>query len=142
MGRSVKIVFGVAAVIFLVAPLFAILPLAFTSSVFLTYPVPSWSMRWFEELATADAWRRAIVNSLIIGFGTMTLATVLGTMAALGLRNRALFLSGPIRTLFLLPMVVPAVVMGVGMQLLFVGSTSPIPISGSSSRIRWCRSPL
>ena len=83
MGRSVKIVFGVAAVIFLVAPLFAILPLAFTSSVFLTYPVPSWSMRWFEELATADAWRRAIVNSLIIGFGTMTLATVLGTMAAL-----------------------------------------------------------
>ena len=120
MGRSVKIVFGVAAVLFLVAPLFAILPLAFTSSVFLTYPVPSWSMRWFEQLATADAWRRAIVNSLIIGFGTMTLATVLGTMAALGLRNRALFLSGPIRTLFLLPMVVPAVVMGVGMQLLFV----------------------
>jgi putative spermidine/putrescine transport system permease protein len=117
MGRSVKIIFGVAAVIFLVAPLFAILPLAFTSSVFLTYPVPSWSMRWFEELATADAWRRAIVNSLIIGTGTMAL---LGTMAALGLRNRALFLSGPIRTLFLLPMVVPAVVMGVGMQLLFV----------------------
>lgn len=120
MGRSVKIVFGVAAVIFLVAPLFAILPLAFTSSVFLTYPVPSWSMRWFEELATADAWRRAIINSLIIGTGTMVLATVLGTMAALGLRNRTLFLSGSIRTLFLLPMVVPAVVMGVGMQLLFV----------------------
>ncbi len=120
MGRSVKVVFGVAAVIFLVAPLFAILPLAFTSSVFLTYPVPSWSMRWFEELATADAWRRAIINSLIIGTGTMVLATVLGTMAALGLRNRALFLSGSIRTLFLLPMVVPAVVMGVGMQLLFV----------------------
>lgn len=102
---------------FLVAPLFAILPLAFTSSVFLTYPVPGWSVRWFEELTTAEVWRRAIVNSLIIGFGTMALATVLGTMAALGLRTRGLFLSGPIRTLFLLPMVVPAVVLGVGMQL-------------------------
>ena len=50
----------------------------------------------------------------------MTLATVLGTMAALGLRNQGRFLGGPIRTLFLLPMVVPAVVLGVGMQLLFV----------------------
>lgn len=82
--------------------------------------MPGWSVRWFEELATADVWRRAIVNSLIIGSGTTILATVLGTMAALGLRSRTLFLSGPIKTLFLLPMVVPAVVMGVGMQLLFV----------------------
>ena len=121
MGRSVKIVFGVAAVLFLVAPLFAILPLAFTSSVFLTYPVPSWSMRWFEELATADAWRRAIVNSLIIGTGTTLLATVLGTAASLGLRNRLIFFRGTIRTLFLLPMVVPAVVLGVGMQVLLAG---------------------
>jgi len=120
MGRFAKILFGVAAVVFLIAPLFAILPLAFTSSVFLTYPVPGWSVRWFEELATADVWRRAIVNSLIIGSGTTILATVLGTMAALGLRSRILFLLGPIKTLFLLPMVVPAVVMGVGMQLLFV----------------------
>lgn len=102
------------------SPSCRILPLAFTSSVFLTYPVPGWSVRWFEELTTAEVWRRAIVNSLIIGFGTMALATVLGTIAALGLRTRGLFLSGPIRTLFLLPMVVPAVVLGVGMQLFFV----------------------
>lgn len=38
-----------------------------------------------ERIATADVWRRAIVNSLIIGSGTTILATVLGTMAALGL---------------------------------------------------------
>ncbi len=120
MGRVAKIVFAVAAVVFLVAPLFAILPLAFTSSVFLTYPAPGWSLRWFEELSTAEVWRRSIVNSLIIGGGTMALATTLGSMAALGLRHRGLFLGGPLRTLFLLPMVVPAVVLGVGMQLLFV----------------------
>ena len=32
MGRFAKIVFGAAAVIFLIAPLFAILPLAFTGA--------------------------------------------------------------------------------------------------------------
>lgn len=120
MTTPFKILFGIVVVIFLIAPLLAILPLAFTSSVFLTYPIPAWSMRWFDELVTADAWRRSIVNSLIIGFGTTALSLTLGTAASLGLRHRMLFLSGALKTLFLLPMVVPAVVLGVGMQILFV----------------------
>ncbi len=119
--KLTKFAFATLTILFLVAPLIAILPLAFTSSVILTYPIPSWSLRWFEELFTADAWRRAIFNSLIIGTGTTLLATVLGTAASLGLRNRLLFFRGTMRTLFLLPMVVPAVVLGVGMQVLLAG---------------------
>jgi putative spermidine/putrescine transport system permease protein len=115
-----KILFGLVSVAFLVAPLLAILPLAFTSSLFLNYPIPEYSLRWFQELVTADAWRRSIVNSLIIGGGTTALATVLGTLAAVGLRDRRLPLSSLLRTAFLLPMVVPAVVLGVGMQIFFV----------------------
>lgn len=42
-------------------------------------------------------------------------------IASLGLRNRLLFFRGPMRTLFLLPMVVPAVVLSVGMQVLLSG---------------------
>ena len=118
-AKVIKTLFAIAIVTFLVAPLMAILPLGFTSGSFLTYPVPDWSTRWFSELFTADAWKRSIVNSLIIGFGTTVLATVLGTMAALGLRHQGLALAGPIRTIFILPMVIPAVVLGVGMQLLF-----------------------
>lgn len=118
MLRIARIIFGAAAVLFLLAPLAAILPMAFTSSAFLTYPIPDFSLRWFEELFTAGAWRRSIINSLIVGFGTTVLATVLGTLAAVGLRGRFV-LSGSVRTLFLLPMVVPAVVLGVGMQILF-----------------------
>ena len=116
--KLTKFAFASLTILFLIAPLIAIMPLAFTSSVILTYPIPSWSLRWFEELLTADAWRRAIINSFIIGTGTTLLATVLGTAASLGVRNRLLFFRGTIRTLFLLPMVVPAVVLGVGMQVL------------------------
>ncbi len=119
-SRLVRLGFGAAAVIFLIAPLIAILPLAFTSSVFLTYPIPGYSMRWFDELASAEVWRMSIVNSLIIGTGTTLLAGTLGTLAALGLRNAGLVLPGLFRTAFLLPMVVPAVVLGVGMQVFFV----------------------
>ncbi len=115
-----KALFGSAVVFFLMAPLFAILPLAFTDSIFLNYPIPRFSIRWFTELLTADAWRRSIINSLVIGVGTTVLATILGTVAALGLRGKSFsLLFGFFRTVFLLPMVVPAVVLGVGMQLMF-----------------------
>ncbi|MBZ9772512.1 ABC transporter permease [Mesorhizobium sp. CO1-1-8] len=118
MLKVLKPVFALAMMAFLVAPLIAILPLAFTSSIFLSYPIPSFSTRWFEELAQSDSWRMAILNSLIIGASTTVLATFLGALAALGLRERVV-LASSLRTLFLLPMVVPAVVLGVGLQILF-----------------------
>jgi len=116
-----KGLFSGLMVFFLIAPLIAILPLSFTNSIFLNYPIPNFSLRWFEELVTASVWRLSIINSLIIGAGTTALATLLGTCAALGLRgSQASLLFACFRTLFLLPMVVPAVVLGVGMQLMFV----------------------
>ncbi len=118
MLRLAKPLFGLVMVVFLVAPLIAILPLAFTSSIFLSYPIPSFSTRWFEELVTAENWRLSILNSLIIGAGATFLATLLGSLAALGLRQRIAF-GGVLKTVFLLPMVVPAVVLGVGLQILF-----------------------
>lgn len=110
--------FGAAVVLFLLLPLAAILPLAFTDSIFLTYPIEAVSLRWFRELLTADMWRLSIVNSLIIGGMATAFSVALGTAAALGLRRRLVPLAGSIRTLFLLPMVVPAVVLGVGQQIL------------------------
>ncbi|MGJ4941610.1 ABC transporter permease [Bradyrhizobium sp. HKCCYLS1011] len=115
-----KFIFASLVVVFLLGPLIAILPLSFTDSVFLNYPIPAYSTRWFRELIETESWRLSIVNSVIIGSGTTVLATVLGTLAGLGLRERrSSLLFSSVRTLFLLPMVVPAVVLGVGMQLMF-----------------------
>ncbi len=120
MMKYAKAIYATLIVIFLIAPLLVILPLAFTSSAFLTYPIPAFSTRWFEELVINSVWSRAIINSIIIAGATTALATTLGTLAALGLRSQDLGIKSQIRTLFLLPMVVPAVVLGVGMQALFV----------------------
>jgi putative spermidine/putrescine transport system permease protein len=113
-----KLVFAALVILFLLGPLIAVLPLSLTDSVFLNYPIPGYSTRWFRELVTADSWRLSIVNSLLIGAGTTALATLLGTLAGLRGRRASLVFS-TLRTVFLLPMVVPAVVLGVGMQLMF-----------------------
>ena len=119
--RLAKLAFGLGMAAFLLLPIFAILPLAFTSGVFLNYPMPGWSTRWFEELSSSEIWSRSIVNSLLIGAGATVLSVALGTLAALGLRRDVLPFSDLLRALFLLPMVVPAVVLGVGMQVLLAG---------------------
>lgn len=117
--NALRLGFGTLVVGFLLLPLVAILPLAFTDSVFLVYPISGPSMRWFGALAESQAWTRAIVNSLIIGTGATIVATVIGTLAAMGLRRELVPFSGLLRSVFLLPMVVPAVVLGVGMQILY-----------------------
>jgi putative spermidine/putrescine transport system permease protein len=117
-AKIIQSAFGLLMAAFLIIPLLIMMPLAFTSSLLLIYPIPSLSFRWFIELFTAPAWQRAIVNSLIIGGGTTVLSTVLGVLASLGLRRRLPVIGGLIRTLFMLPMVVPVVVLGIGMQIL------------------------
>ena len=45
--KYAKAIYAALVVFFLIAPLLVILPLAFTSSAFLTYPIPEFSTRWF-----------------------------------------------------------------------------------------------
>ncbi|HVG48944.1 MAG TPA: ABC transporter permease [Rubellimicrobium sp.] len=116
--RVAKAVFALVVGLYLILPLLAILPLAFTSGVLLSYPISEPSLRWFEVLLTDEIWRRSILNSLLIGGGATALSVVLGTLGALGLRDGLVPLSGTLRTLVLLPMVIPAVVLGAGLQIL------------------------
>jgi len=119
MLKFLKGIYGVAVACFMVVPLAAILPLAFNDGVLINYPMNGVSLRWFDELLTSAVWKRAIINSLVIGTATALLATSLGTLAALGLRNRSGTFYSICRTAFLLPMVAPVVVLGVGMQIIF-----------------------
>ena len=46
---------------FLLLPILVIVPLSFADSSFLVYPIPGWSLRWYQNLFTSDDWiaRRA-----------------------------------------------------------------------------------
>lgn len=119
LKRFVVFTFSACMVVFFIGPVLSILPLGFNSGSFLTYPMDGLSLRWYYEVGSAFTWRHAIQNSFLIGLTATGFATLLGTAAALGLRNKRLPFVGLIQTVFLLPMVVPAVVLGVGMQIVF-----------------------
>ena len=118
-----------AVLAFLIVPIVAIIPLSFNSEPYFTYPMPSLSLRWYEEVIYSDDWRRALGNSLVVGTFSMIIATTLGTLAALGLDRADFPFKGLAMALVISPMAVPMVIVGVAMYYLFadLGLTNSLP---------------
>jgi len=109
----------VGVLLFLLVPIVVIIPLSFADSTFLVYPIPGWSLRWYDNLFTSEDWTRAARNSFIVAPSATLVATVLGTLAAVGLARVNFPFKGTLMSLLIAPMVVPIVVVGVSTYLFF-----------------------
>ena len=111
--------FNVLVLVFLVLPILVIIPLSFSDSSFLSYPMPGLSLRWYDNLIHSEEWIRAAKNSFIVAPLATVIATVLGTLAAVGLNKADFTGKGLLMAVLISPMVVPVVVVGVGVYLFF-----------------------
>lgn len=105
--------------LFLMAPMVAVILMSFSPTELLAFPPRGLSLRWYGELLASDSWRLATRNSLVVATATTVLATLLGTLAALGLhlgrfRGRALLIA-----LLTMPIVTPSIVTAAAMFFAF-----------------------
>lgn len=105
--------------IFLITPIVIILPLSFNAEPYFSYPMPGWSLRWYENYVSDPAWQRATRNSFVVAISTMCLATPLGILAALGLSRRNLPLKPVIMGVLISPLVVPSIITALGVYFFF-----------------------
>lgn len=119
IGHVAVRVLCVGVLAFLLLPIIAIVPLSFSSSSFLVYPVPDWSLKWYRELFESAEWMRAARNSFVVAPAATLIATVLGTMAAVGLARVRFPGKDALLSVLIAPMIVPIVVVGVGTYLFF-----------------------
>ncbi|MDI5933612.1 ABC transporter permease [Halomonas sp. M4R5S39] len=119
---------GLCALIFLflIGPLLVIIPLSFNAEPYFTFSEAmlrfdpaGYSLRWYQDFFTSSAWLGAIKNSFIIGIASTILATVLGTIAALGLSSRHMPARGAIMALLISPMIVPLIISAAAMFFFF-----------------------
>lgn len=111
--------FAVAVLVYLLLPILVIVPLSFSASSFLSYPMPGWSLHWYDNLFTSAEWGRATKNSFIVAPAATVIATVLGTLTAVGLARVQFPGKGLLMSVLIAPMVVPIVVVGVASYLFF-----------------------
>jgi putative spermidine/putrescine transport system permease protein len=109
----------VAVLFFLVAPILAIAPLSFNNEPYFTYPIRSYSLRWYQAFFLTPNWQLALRNSVIVASATTLLATTLGSLAALGLARPEFRFRGAITALLLSPMVLPIIVTAIAIYLFY-----------------------
>ncbi|MDF0498868.1 ABC transporter permease [Bradyrhizobium yuanmingense] len=108
-----------AVLLFLIAPILAIIPLSFNSVPFFTYPMPGLSLRWYEEFFLTVRWQGALYNSVLIAVSVTFLSTALGTLAALGLSRADFPWRAAVMSLLISPMIVPVVITASSLYFFF-----------------------
>jgi len=128
--------------LFLVSPILLVMPLSFNAEPYFTFTKKmlsfdpaGYSLRWYDRIMThgmanpdiargaawwKDAWENAqwlhaAKNSAIIGISATILATLLGTVAAMGLSRPEMPFRRAIMGLLISPMIVPLIITATGL---------------------------
>ena len=112
--------------IFLVGPIFVIIPLSFNELPYFTFTPEmlafdpaGYSTKWYQEFFTEDSWQRAVQNSFLIAVFATLISTFLGTLAALGLSRPEMPFRKTIMALLISPMIVPLIISAAGMYFFY-----------------------
>ena len=143
---------------FLIAPIVLVIPLSFNAEPYFSFTEkmlsldPSgYSLRWYDSLLTfgmkapdavrdlswwIDSWNnaqwvRAAKNSVIIGICSTLVATILGTIAALGLSRPEMPYRRIIMAVLISPMIVPIIITATGLFFFY----SMVGLAGSYAGI-------
>jgi mannopine transport system permease protein len=116
-----------AILFFLVLPTLLVIPISLNDSSHIELPPKGLTLRWYSEFLSDPDWRAATIFSLKIALSTTVASTAVGTMAAIGLVRGNLPGKALLQALSLGPMIVPHVVFGVALYLIF----SPLGLTGN-----------
>lgn len=121
------VIYFALIVVFLYLPIALLIVFSFNDSPVLVFPLKGFTIKWYQQLLEARELLKAVLNSLILGLVSSLIATILGTMAAIGIvrfnfRGKGIFMG-----IASLPLVIPYVVLGVSLLVLL--DTTGIPLS-------------
>jgi putative spermidine/putrescine transport system permease protein len=118
-GNLGLFVSGWLVLAFLLLPILTVLPLSFSDNRYMSLPLGSFTWHWYQDFFASPQWLGALFNSFAIAVLSTLLAVVLGGLAALGLRHPRMPGRRVVEVLLIAPMIVPAVIVGVGMYFVF-----------------------
>jgi putative spermidine/putrescine transport system permease protein len=106
--------------LFLMAPLLVVLPLSFSNDSFMTFPPESWGVRWYIAMFGHRKLTEAFQVSLAIATSVTVLGLAAGVPAAYAIRRYNFRGRDLAMNLFTAPLLLPSIVLGLGILLVFV----------------------
>ena len=125
---SLSLTILIATLLFLFLPLFVTIIFSFNESKGGDFT--DISLVWYKELIfnSEDLWN-SFMNSFIVAITSGLVATLLGTIAAIGIRWYSFKGKAYIQAINFLPMVLPEVIIGVSMLIFFAGIKMPLGLT-------------
>jgi putative spermidine/putrescine transport system permease protein len=125
--QIVMTVIAILALILIVSPSLVVVIVSFTSGFSLKFPPPGYSTRWYVELWNAWQLQFAARNSVVVALWSTGLSVVLGVAAALAISRSKTLTAKLLDSLFMSPLVLPALAFGLAALMFF--SLIGLPIS-------------
>ncbi|NLC52497.1 MAG: ABC transporter permease [Firmicutes bacterium] len=119
MTRFLKKTYAALIYLFLYAPILILLVFSFNAS----KSRGNWTgftLKWYLELFQDRQIMKALYNTVIIAVLSSTIATVIGTAAAIGIHNMKKLKRKIVMNLTYIPVVNPDIVTGLSLMLLFI----------------------
>lgn len=117
--------FYAGMIVLLYLPIVVLFVFSINANTTLSFPLKGFTLDWYRAVFSDPALLESARNSVIVGIGSATVATLMGSLVAIAVlrfrfRGRALLLA-----MAGLPLVVPFVVLAVALFLLFVAVDLP-----------------
>ncbi|MFB0690338.1 ABC transporter permease subunit [Agrobacterium pusense] len=106
-----------AILVFLTAPLVVVVILSFSSSPFVVFPPPGFSLQWWQKLANAADWHQSFFFSIQLGIAAAFVATIIGTMGAFWLVRTKFLFKKMLFLVSLSPLMVPVVIIATSLYV-------------------------
>jgi len=126
----VALLFNALVISFMLAPLLIVCLVAFTPENTLTIPTTRFSLRWFKAVFAHPDFITSFWNSLWLALASATLATLLAVPAGLAITRYSFGGRDALNALFLSPLIIPHLVLGVALLRLF-------SLTGASGSFGW-----
>jgi len=128
-GARVLRVFFVLVVAFLYAPIAILFVFSFNDSAVPTFPLSGFTLRWYHQFLVNGDLRTALETSATIAVLTSIGAVALGVLASIAIARRRFRGKAAVAALLLSPLVIPYVVFGISLLLLFhtIGISNGVP---------------
>ena len=121
---------------YLALPILVVFPVSLTDSRVLELPQHSLSLVHWISLFSDPAWLNGFEQSFFIATGAAAIATIVGTLSAIGCWRLSSRLSEAVRTLMLIPIIVPAIIYAIALyryysELRMLGTFSGVIVAHS-----------
>jgi putative spermidine/putrescine transport system permease protein len=121
MSRNgpLALVYHALFVVFMLAPILVVCFVAFTPEGFLSFPTDRWSLRWFRAIARYPEFVSAFWRSIWLGSLSSAIAVAFSVPAALAIARYRFAGRQSLTTLFMSPLMIPHVVLGIAFLRFF-----------------------